>query len=50
MLSMLTQPPSVVLILHLLQDIQPSDIEAEHKQISKCPSCIKLRVLVSGKA
>ena len=42
--------PAVVLVLYLLQDVQASQVETENKQISKCSSCIKLRVLVSSKA
>ncbi|KAL0048110.1 hypothetical protein WJX82_007915 [Trebouxia sp. C0006] len=34
----------------LLSDVQASQIEAEHKQISKCSSSIQHGVLVSGKA
>ncbi|DBA88620.1 TPA: hypothetical protein ACH3X1_004267 [Trebouxia sp. C0004] len=44
------QRAGFVSCVELQKDIQASEIEGEHKQISKCSSCIQLRVFVSSKA
>ncbi len=42
--------PAVVLSLNLLQEVQTGEVQSEHKEVSKRPTCVQMRQTVATEA
>ena len=42
--------PAVVLSLNLLQEVQTGEVQIEHEEVSKRPTCVQIRLAVATEA